>query len=269
MQTKSKTGTAPEWRCFPHIIGQELAANVRHDLHITNEPLPEDRLHWHAAYAFWCDGAVDDADRVTAVGRAAIVDGLRAEMHPNNEMCVVWGPRSCTYVTRHGTIDSDDPPFGQPRDTAAITRLQAMDYEGAVLRLPTGCRCPHLFIRRLAHDRVEIASASRMTLYDTTESIRPGETDPVAGCTRYGDILVRPSRMMGVAVTGENDGVLLGPVQPDGEAFEVVPAWPSRVAEACIAIAGRPLDAKIVQAAWRAAEELPCPPINCGVRLVG
>lgn len=264
---KEKSGTAPAWRLYPHIVGQELAANVRHDLHVTNEPLPDDRSHWHAAYAFWCEGAVDDVGRVTRAGRAAIVAGLRAEMHPNNEMCVVWGPRECTYVTRHGTLDSDDPPFGQPRDTAAITRLQALDYEGAVIRLPAGCSCPHLFIRRLAHDRVEVASAAPMELYDRTEPVRPGETDPVAGCFGRAGRFVLPKRVMGVEVAGEDDGVLLGPVQPDGAAFVVVPAWPSRVAEACIEIAGRPLDVRLVQAAWRAAETLPCPPIHCGTRL--
>lgn len=263
---KDDNGTAPAWRHFPHLVVQGEARNRRLDLHVTNEPLPDSRETWHAAYAFSRAGAIDTEGRVTAIGRAAIVDGLRTEMHPNNEMCVVWGPRSCTYLTRHGTIDSDDPPQGQPEDVNAINRLQAMDYEGVALRLPAGCAATHLFVRRLAHDRVEIATAAAMPLHDRTEPIRSGEVDPVEGCTDRRGHFTLPLRLMGVDVVGEEDGMLLGPVQPDGAAFAVVPAWPSRVAEVCLELAGRPLPVELVQAAWRAAEQLGHPPIRCGVR---
>lgn len=263
---KDEVAMAPAWRHFPHLIVQGEARNRRLDLHVTNEPLPASRETWHAAYAFARAGAVNDEGRVTAIGRAAIVDGLRAEMHPNNEMCVVWGPRSCTYLTRHGTIDSDDPPHGQPEDVNAINRLHALDYEGIAVRLPAGCASTHLFVRRLAHDRVEIATAAAMPLHDRTEPLRPGEVDPLEGCTDRRGRFTPPRRLMGVDVAGDDGGMLLGPVQPDGAAFAVVPAWPSRVAEACLELAGRPLTVEVVQAAWRAAEELSYPPIRCGVR---
>lgn len=265
---KEKDGTAPEWRYYPHIIRQGPACNTRHDLHITNEPLPEDRIHWHAAYAFWRAGAVDEDGRVTAIGRQAIVDGLRSAMRADDEICVVWAPRDCTYLTRRGTIDSADPPHGQPQDTAAITRLYNLDYEGAALRLPKGCRASHLFIRRLAHDRVEIATAAPAKLYDREEPVRPGEIDPVAGCYDRNGGFRAPFRMMGVEVAGEDDGWILGPVQPDGVDRRVVTAWPSAVAAACIELAERPLDAALVQAVWRAAESLPQPPIVCGVHMI-
>lgn len=263
---KGAEGTAPAWRMYPHIIMQGDACNRRHDLHITNEPLPDNRIHWHAAYAFSRPGSVDADNRVTPVGRAVILETLRGAMHPRDEMCVVWGPRECTYVTSRGTIDSDDPPIGQPQDTAAITRLPALDYEGAVIRLPAGCDASHLFIRRLAHDRVEVATAAPMTLYDATEPVRPGERDPVAGCRSAGGGFIAPRRLMGVATSGADEGLVLGPVQPDGAGIRIVTAWPTLVTEACIELAGRPLDASTTASAWRAAERLPRPIVRCGTR---
>lgn len=255
MAMKVDPAQAPAWRMYPHIVRRHGGRDVRWDVHVTNEPLGEDRAGWHAAYAFACLGAIE-GDRVTDRGRAAIVRQLQAAMHPDDEACVVWGPRACTFVCRTATADGRDPPHGDPMDANALSRLSFVELEGAWFALPTGSACTHLFLRRLDYDRAEIATAAPVRLADWDQPLRAGETDPFASCFDEQGGFVRPRRFAGVETTGLDGTVLLGPVQPDGAAHRLVRPWPSEVRAACIELAGRPLPADTLGAAWTAIDRM-------------
>ncbi len=238
---------------YPHIVHRGSDHDRRFDLQVSNRPLSEtDR---RAAYAVACEGAVATDGTVTQTGRAAVVRALQERIHPTSEVCVVWGPRSCTFVTRDGTIDGDDPPIGVPRDVAAMTGASAPIVNGAWLPLPSGCRASHLFLRRLCADRVEISTAAPMRLAIWDDPVRDDEIDPFADCYDENGDFRRPRVLMGVETTGVEGSEVLGPVQPDGEGRRVVSPWPSSVRKACLELAGRPLPADLVARAWRSVEK--------------
>lgn len=171
---------APAWRMWPHIVTRQGARHVRHDIHVTNEPLGEDRAGWHAAWAFSRPGAIDEDGRVTAIDRTAIVDGLRSRMAPGDERCVVWGPRSCTWVSREASIDGVDPPEGDPTDVNAVARTSPLCPDGVWIELPASAAATHLFFRRLCFDRVEVSTAAPIVLADLDTPLRSGEPDAFA-----------------------------------------------------------------------------------------
>ena len=258
----------PAWRLYPHVVLLGRSRNRHMDVHVTNEELPRDL--WHAAYAFWCPGALDTAGSVTPTGRAHIVAELRERCHPTSERCVVWGPRDCTFVSKHAAVDCDEPPFADPTGGDGSARMAPMMLSGDYMELPEGCDASHVFLRRLSFDVVQVSSARPQALATWNEPVYEGEEDPLASCRRPDGGIDPPRFFKGCEVTGADLLDLLGPVQPDGRASKVVRPWPILIRKACVGIAGRPLDARLTLAAWRAVMRQDCAPPRCGeIRRIG
>lgn len=252
---------------FPHLVVERPGVNERWEITVTNERVAE--LERPARLIYYREGAIDGAGRLTDIGRQLVLSSVRDRMRLfRSQGCIVWGPRECTYVSAEQVLDGDDPPIGEPADSGDWRSIAAVDVEGAHLTLPGGSASSHIFLRRLAPDRVEVSSGAPMVIGRYQDGPRSDEADPFGGCIDGDGHFVPPRRFRGVEVTGvsEHEDELLGPVQPDGRMSLLVKPWPHLVNQACIQIAGRPLPAELLSRAWRAIEDGRHHLVVCGVR---
>lgn len=67
--------------------------------------------------------------------RELLIEGVqRAVREKGFRMCIVWGPKSCTFVEKESVNDSDEPPSGGlkletefPIDSPRVPRASVMD----------------------------------------------------------------------------------------------------------------------------------------------
>lgn len=219
---------------WPHVILHCEPRNERHAIEVGNvAPARSDGL---SAFAFFQIGAVDTSGLLTPAGRELVTEGVRVRARDlGMAACIVWGPRSCTWLDIRD-VEGDDPPLGEPRAGDDRNLPAVVPVPGSWIELHSGCAASHVFLRRLSYDRVEISSAAPMVV---------GRWDVEGGsrtCRRF----------RGIEVVARADGSLVGPVQPDGRRSILTSPWPALVYGACCEIAGRTISVDKMYAAWAA-----------------
>lgn len=261
---KSKADVS--WREYPHVVEFRQGRNARHAMFLSND---DDPLSKWALYAFTDRRLLGADGALLPIGRDVVLQGmLRETRNDPSYFCIVWGPHDCTYLMADGgTIAGRRPPLGEAMEAESYldTPIELVDCR--YVELPAGSASSHICVVGLTRDRVEIASGAPIVLGLWDEPVPPGRVDPVADHLDDEGAFLPPLTFRGQPVTGIDDDRILGPVQPDGRAFQVVKPWPGEVAEACRLIAGCPLPHDVLAAVWRAVDPVRWDVNEVGIRL--
>lgn len=243
----------PLRREYPHVIVPGVRFHDRITLVVSAVPYEPE---WVSAdHVFVGIDLLDDTGALTAKGQETIlrrmIEMTRRDLR---QRCIVWGPKSCTWIEKSGKCaEGNEPPIGDTDDPYIIARLPMPTESVWTIELPDKTEQSHLCI--ITHNRhlVEITPGMQMVLAMFDEPVRPGLCDPAAKLLDDDGRLVAPKSFRGHRVTGVSaDWNLLGEVQPSDNGIFLRNPWPDDVHAACVKVAQQPLPREITDAAWRA-----------------
>ena len=190
---------------------------------------------------------------IEGVKNNRFVQGVSKDLLHEKSACIVWGPRSCTWIDGPMELDGTDVPVGEPGDSGDWRHLQVMTVGGLWFSVRTGGGVKFVFLRRLGEDRIEVSSARPMRIGWWDVDPRPDESDPFPEKDENGWSIV-PERFRGVRAYAMDDGTVRGPIQPDGETSILTPVRPRAVREACEQIVGDEVPVELLTEVWKAIE---------------
>lgn len=240
---------------YPHLITRSENRNLRWHVTVANAPA---EARQDAILTVVGQGFVDAYGNVTEAGRAALVLEVGKRVAVTTErLCIVWSRTECTYVGPDGSLtEGTVPPDGEVMilDDAdgGAAEDPIMIQSVAYVELPVGADASHLCFEHCGRF-VHISQGAPLIVADFR---RLGREPAIPVHLRNRDGSWRsPLIHRGVRIEeARNGGVLIGPVQPLGNAPSLTlrDPWPDQLDEACHDLAGMTLPRVILDAAWRA-----------------
>jgi hypothetical protein len=196
---------------------------------------------------------------LSADARELLVSAAAPAAHGGPSVCFVWGPDSCTFVGPAGERrDSDHPPLVNPFYVQLGAKLPPLRLERCfviALEAEEGAEERFLCAQRIGR-LVEIVEGEHMVLGHLPDDEIPTDGHGIELAEKQ-VLRLLPKTYRGAEITGYLCGGILGPVQPAELAEPIVlnDPWPHEITRACEKIAGHPLPAHILEAAWDAVRE--------------